>query len=137
VIVIVGAREHIVRSRSFSKLLPRLRHVREVSSDRKSRYIKLTPRRIRRVRELLEVIRVCRDLTCVENILKLLKPSIILADDKLYIYLKHYRKVKESNIRESHRKKLMLLADNLANYFRMLLKEDPKRFEEELRRIEK
>jgi len=108
-----------------------------VSSDRKSRYIKLTPRRIHRVRELLEVIRVCRDLTCVENILRLLKPSIILADDKLYIYLKHYRKVKESNIRESHRKKLMLLADNLANYFRTLLKEDPKRFEEELRRLEK
>jgi len=30
VIVIVGAREHVIRSRSFSKLLPRLRHVREV-----------------------------------------------------------------------------------------------------------
>ena len=32
---------------------------------------------------------------------------------------------------------LMIIADNLANYFRILLKNDPKRFREELRRFEK
>jgi len=31
----------------------------------------------------------------------------------------------------------MLVADNLANYFRILLKNDPKRFRDELRRFEK
>jgi len=31
----------------------------------------------------------------------------------------------------------MMLADNLANYFRVLLKNNPRRFREELRRLEK
>jgi len=31
----------------------------------------------------------------------------------------------------------MLIADSLANYFRILLKADPKKFEEEIKRFEK
>ncbi len=137
VIALVGAREHIIKTSRFIKSLSRLRHVREVGSDRKSRYISLIPKRIQRVKEILEIVRICRDLACVENTLKQLSPLVVLVDDKLYSYIKHPRKVKESSIKETHRKKLMLLADNLANYFRILLKSDPKRFREELKRFEK
>ena len=127
----------MIKTSRFIKSLSRLRHVREVGSDRKSRYISLIPKRVQSVKEFLEIARICRDLACVENILKKLSPLVVLVDDKLYRYIEHPRKVKESSIKETHRKKLMLLADNLANYFRVLLKGNPEKFREELRRLGK
>ncbi len=58
-------------------------------------------------------------------------------DDKLYNKIKHPRKVRESRVKERHRKKLILIADNLANYFRILLKNNPKKFSKELSIFEK
>jgi len=68
-----------------------------------------------------------------------LRPSVILVDDKLLDIVKDVNTliILEKNIRYRHHRRLMLLADNLANYFRILLKEKPKKFREELKRFEK
>jgi len=62
-----------------------------------------------------------------------------LVDDKL---AKHLRRaeallVLERNIMYKHHRRLMLVADNLANHFRILLRENPRKLREELRRFEK
>ena len=137
VIAVVAAREHVLKSSSFVKQLSRLKHVREVGSDRKARYISLVPRRVEKVLGLLEAVKICRDVACVEDTLRRLNPVVVLVDDKLFNSIGYPRKVRESSVRETHRRKLILLADNLANYFRVLLKNDPRRFREELRRLEK
>ena len=41
------------------------------------------------------------------------------------------------SVKEKHRVRLTLIADNLANYFRTILKEKPKKFREELEKFEK
>ncbi|MEL9941042.1 MAG: hypothetical protein QXG81_05425 [Ignisphaera sp.] len=43
----------------------------------------------------------------------------------------------ERSIRYEHHRRLMLVADNLANYFRMVLRDSPRMFEKELRKFEK
>ena len=59
----------------------------------------------------------------------------MIVDDKLYSTVEYPRKVRESRVREEHRRKLILVADNLANYFRILLNNNPRKFREELRRF--
>lgn len=66
-----------------------------------------------------------------------LKPLLVIVDDKLYNEVEYPRKVKESRIKERHRRKLVLIADNIANYFRILYNNNPRRFREELERFEK
>ena len=92
-----------------------------------------------RIASFLEVIRVAREVARLLPLLQRLHLQVILVDDKL---VKHFGEVEallvpEKNIRYRHRRRLMLVADNLANYFRILLREDPKRFRDELRRFEK
>jgi len=45
--------------------------------------------------------------------------------------------VPESRIRLKHHVRLMLVADNIANYLRILLKNNPKKFRDELSRFER
>ena len=61
----------------------------------------------------------------------------VIVDDKLYTVIEHPRRIKESKVREKHRRKLIIIADNLANYLRILLKDDPKKYAEELKKFEK
>ena len=67
------------------------------------------------------------------------RPAIILIDDKLAKHVLNIDAltVPESHIRLKHHVRLMLVTDNLANYFRILLKNSPKRFRDELSRFEK
>jgi len=66
-------------------------------------------------------------------------PAVILIDNKLYSMVKGLdtQVVPEKNVRYKHHRRLILIADNLANYFRILIKDNPKRFKEELRKFEK
>jgi len=48
----------------------------------------------------------------MENI----KPVVILVDDKLYGILTYRPKIKESKVKERHRRVLTILADNVAYY---------------------
>ena len=91
------------------------------------------------IASFLEVARVAREASSLTPLLRQLHPQIILVDDKL---AKHFRRaeallVLEKNIRYKHHRRLMLVADNLANYFRILLRENPRKLREELRRFEK
>ncbi len=55
----------------------------------------------------------------------------------MFSVLEHPRRIRESRVKERHRRMFLLLADNLANYFRVLLETSPERFREELARLEK
>jgi len=63
----------------------------------------------------------------------------MLVDDKLVSMAKRVDVpiIAAERIRHKHHRRLMLLTDNLANYFRVVLQERPKRFEEEPRRSER
>ena len=87
----------------------------------------------------LEVARVTIEATRLVSLLQRLHLQVILVGDKL---AERFGQVEallilEKSIRYKHHRRLMLIADNLANYFRILLRENPKRFRDELRRFEK
>ncbi len=67
------------------------------------------------------------------------KPAVILVDDKLAEHIRNINVliVLESRIIFKHHARLMLVTDNLANYFRLLLKNNPKKFRDKLSRFEK
>ena len=73
----------------------------------------------------------------INQLLSKIKPALSIVDDKLYSEVNYPIKLRESRVRKRHHENLVTIADNLANYFRILLKENPKKFREELRRFEK
>ena len=133
----VGTREHVLKSGRFLKAAKWLKHFREIGSDRKSSYLSTFPKRFEKLKPFLDIVRIRLDPRATQRIVEELEPLVVIVDDKLYNEIQHSRKVKESRVKERHRKMLTLIADNLANYFRTLLKNEPKRFGEELRRFEK
>ncbi len=62
--------------------------------------------------------------------------GLAITDNKLF-NIDVEPKIRESDPKPRYMENLFTIADNLANYFRMLLKSDPKRLREELRRFEK
>lgn len=136
VIAVVGAEEHVLKSRDFGGL-GWLKHFREIPSRRKRAYFRAFPRRFSKVLRLLSL---CRVLTRVDDLNKLLDeacPTLVIVDDSLYRRVWHGAKVPESKAKSRHLRTLILLADNLANYFRILLQENSKKYAEELRKIMK
>jgi len=76
-----------------------------------------------------------RDLRVIEGLL-----ALMLIGDRLankVVAPSGATVVTESRIKYRYHRQLMALADNLTNYFRILLNSNPKRFREELRRFEK
>jgi len=137
VIALVGARECTLKTRRFARATAWIKHFRELGSDKKRQYLTTFPRRFRKVREYLELVKICMDIDCVQRYVDQYKPYVVMIDNKLYNEIKHPRKVRESDIKEHHRKKLITIADNLANYFRALQKKNPKRLHSNLREFEK
>jgi hypothetical protein len=139
VIALVGAREHIVKSRFFSRLCTGLRHFRRVGSDRKSSYLRFFIRRYSKIRGYLEMARIflpADELISYINTLSH-KVAIAIVDDKLYNKINIEHKISEGSPKPTYMENLVVVADNLANYFRIVLRDDPKKFREELRRFEK
>ncbi len=138
-IAIACAREHILKSQRFTTIASSLKHYRKVPSARKKTYLKTFIRKYAKPYNYLEVIRILPyNLGAMSNVNRLLsevKPALIIIDDKLYNKVNHPIKLKESRVRRKHFKNLVTVADNLANYFRILLKDDPKKFKEELKRF--
>ncbi len=58
VIALVGAREHVVKSRVFGRACSGLKHFRRVGSDRKTRYLGFFRKRYAKLESLLETARV-------------------------------------------------------------------------------
>ena len=55
-------------------------------------------------------------LDSCNNFIQNIKPTVVLVDDRLYTPLTYEPKVKESKVKERHRKILTILADNVAYY---------------------
>ena len=68
-----------------------------------------------------------------------LEPALVLVDDKLYDQVDYPEKQKrgEGKTKRRHEEYLKKLTDNLANYFRIFLKENPRKFNKELKKFEK
>lgn len=139
VIALVGAREHIVKSRAFGRACSGLKHFRRVGSDRKARYLDFFRRRYAKLKNLLEVVKInlsveelCRFINTMP-----LHVAIAVVDDKLYSIIEVKPKIREGSPKPGYMDNLAVIADNLANYFRILLRSDPRKFWEELRRFEK
>ncbi len=139
VIALVGAREHILKTRGFLYATSWIEHFRRVPPRRKSGYLRKFSRYFPKISQYLDHVRIFRDVDPLVRFAMICRPAVILVDDKLAKYIQNIDVliVPESRIRLKHHARLMLVADNLANYFRILLKNDPKRFRDELRRFEK
>jgi len=137
VIALVGGREHVLKSRVFSTLCIGLKHYRRVPSWRKARYMRFFERRFLRLRGFIDVARVVLDPNKVSRILRDVKPGLVVADNKLLRVVTYEPKIPENTPKPRYLENLMTIADNLANYFRLVLRNNPKRFKEELRRFEK
>ena len=138
VIALVGAREYILKSRGFLYATSWVEHFRRVSPRRRG-YLRKISRYFPRISQYLEHVRIFREVNPLVRFVVMCRPAVILIDDKLAKHVQNIDAliVPESHIRLKHHVRLMLVADNLANYFRILLKNDPKRFRDELRRFEK
>ena|GEM_PF-1023729 len=143
VIALVGAREHVLKRGGFSAIAATLKHYREVHSKRKHSYIKAFPRRYLRLYKHIDVARIYvytpEALKEINTLLRKLKPALVIVDDKLYDQVNYLekRKRREGRAKRKHEEYLKKLADNLANYFRLLLRENPRKFNEELKKFEK
>ncbi len=139
--MLIGAREYILKSRSFLYATSWLRHYREVPSRLKKSYFYLRrfSKHYPRIAEHILLARVYREVSQTVSLTEKLSPSVLLVDDKLTRYFKYINTVlvREKNIKYTHHKRLILVADNLANYFRVVLRDNPKRFREELKKFEK
>ncbi len=137
VIAVVGARASVIKTRVFGNLCSGLEHYRRVPSWRKKRYLRFFERRYSRPKEFLSVARVTLSLDEVNRIVSSLDLGLAIVDDKLFNSISIEPKIRESDPKPKYMDNLFTIADNLANYFRILLKNNPKKFREELRRFEK
>jgi len=132
----------LLKSEEFLRLMSWAKHYREIGSNRKRRYLERFPQRYTKLlgyislsRVYLSYIDLNKDLRMIEGLV-----ALMLIDDKLankVVAPSRATVVTESRIKYKYHRQLMALADNLANYFRILLNRKPERFREELRRFEK
>jgi len=126
---------------SFARKASGLKHFREIGSDRKRMYLKAFPRRFERLKQHLEIVKVLiygeESIKYIDDYLRRVRPSLVVVDDHLYHLISYPNKLVEGKTRRDDLRRLVVIADNLANYFRILLKSDPRKFREELRRFEK
>ena len=126
-----------MKSRVFGRLCTGLKHFRRVSPDRRASYLRFFSRRYPKLRKVLSLVRIVQSIDVIEGLLQRYKPVLIVVDDKLSRYIGYEPRVPESTPKPKYMDNLITIADNLANYFRLLLKNNPKRFREELRKFEK
>ena len=128
-----------MKSKGFLYATSWLEHFREISPRRRSGYLRKFSKHFQRISQYLERVKIFRNVEPLLSFVKSYRPSVVLVDDKLTKYLQNIEAlvIHESQVRFKHHARLVLLADNLANYFRLILKSDPKRFRDELRKFEK
>lgn len=137
VIALVGARESILKTRVVGNLCSGLEHYRRVPSWRKARYLKFFEKRYMRLKVFLDIARIVFFPSEAERILFTARPGLAIVDNKLMNTITYEPKIPESAPKPRYLDNLVTIADNLANYFRILLKNDPRRFRDTLRRFEK
>jgi len=141
VIAVIGVREYVLKHPAFSRITSMLKYYREIGGGKKRSYIRAFPRRYMKLKPYLEVVKIytySRDtINQVNELLHETCPSVAIVDDRIFNTITYPKKVQEGKVSKDYLKRLVNLADNLANYFRMLLKNNPERFQEELKNFEK
>lgn len=137
VIALVGAKASVIKTRVFGNLCSGLEHYREVPSRMKVRYLRFFERRYLRLKDFLSIARVLLYIDKVNDVVRSLDLGLAVIDDKLFNSVDVEQKIRESDPKPRHIDNLFTIADNLANYFRILLKKEPRRLLEELRKFEK
>ncbi len=141
VIAVVGAREYVLKRGVLVVKASALKHFRRVGSDRKRIYLEALPRRLSKIVPHLDIVRVYiygeNSLSQINDLLSALRPALVIVDDGLYSKISYQPKLREGSVRRRDLERLVLIADNVANYFRKLLESKPKKFREELSRFEK
>lgn len=141
VIAVVGVEEHVLKSSSFLYLTSWAKHYREIPSHRKNSYMKRFPARFSKILPLLSLVRIYLTVDDVKQVLQTRKPVLVLIDDKLVKHVENTLTniliIPEKNIKYKHHEVLITLADNLANYFRVLLNTNPRKLRKELEKFEK
>jgi len=130
-----------LKSQGFSTIASTLKHYRKIPSSRKRSYIKAFPRRYFKLYNRIEIARIytygSSTIKAINTLFKLLNPALVIIDDKIYNMLDYPKKIRESKAKRKHEEYIKRISDNLANYSRILLRENPKKFREESRRFEK
>ncbi len=137
VIAIVGAYEHVLKSRVFGQYCTGLKHFRRVSSRRKARYIRFFEKRFTKLKEVLELIRIVQTIDKVNEIIQIHQPALIIIDNKLAASIDYQCMILEDSPKPRYMNDLITIADNLANYFRLILKNNPRKYGEKLKLFEK
>lgn len=101
-----------------------VKHVRELSKHKKRLYLASFYRRYKKILPLLEVSKIytSSSISKVNGLVQVLRPFIVIVDDKIYHLINHDKKIREGNVKSGNRKVLVLLADGLANYARYIRK---------------
>ncbi len=138
VYAVVGVEEHVLKS-VIVGLAGWARHFREIPSRRKTGYLRRFPDRYKRLLPHLAVSRICLTLDCITRILQGLDVEKAVVDDKLLQRLSlGIEAIPESiAVRSRHYRILVTLADNLANYARILLERNPDRALQAVKALEK
>jgi hypothetical protein len=138
---VVGAEEHVLKNPSLLYHAGWAKHYREIPSKRKKGYMRRFPDRFSKTRNYLRIVRVFTSIERCLDLLGSINPVLVLVDDKLVDRVREALPsatvVAESRVQHRHHRLLITLADNLANYFRIILREDPGRLRENLKRFEK
>jgi hypothetical protein len=138
VVAIVGAWEHVLKS-VITGMAGWAKHYREIPSKRKRGYLRRFPQRYRKLLPYLAVSRVCLTVECVAHLLGGLNIEKLIVDDKLLPKLNPGANTlpESSAVRSRHYRVLVTLADNLANYARVMLEEDPAKAWQAIKGLEK
>ncbi len=84
VIAIVGAREHVLKSRAFGQLCAGLKHFRRVASRRKSSYLRFFERRYMRLKEMISIARVVLSVDEVNSIVGSIRVGLAIVDNSIF-----------------------------------------------------
>ena len=115
------------------------KHFREIPSGRKRGYLRRFPQRYQKLLPYLAVSRICLTLECVASLLRGLNIEKAVIDDKLIPRLDVPASVlpESKATRNTHYRILVTLADNLANYARVMLGETPTKAVQAIKQLEK
>jgi len=113
---LVAARESVIKSNDFLNRSSWVKHIADLPKREKVAYLHRFPSRLARVRDYLERILVVSSIESANSAVTDLAPTTVLVDDTLYSHIQHPRKVRESRVKERHRRVLISLADNVAYY---------------------
>ncbi len=127
----------MLKRRVFGRLCTGLKHFRRVASRRKSSYLRFFERRYMKLRDLISIARVVLSVDEVNSIVRGIRVGLAIVDDSIFDRVEVEPKIRESEPKPKYMDNLMTIADNLANYFRILLRDNPRSFREELRRFRK